>query len=75
MGLKGTNTIKFIPFNMIPAERKKDFTYPHIVVNYRPQKEKPHCTRITVGGNQIKYPFAITTETSEMATHKQTTHE
>ena len=60
-GLKGTNTIKFIPFNMIPLERKKDITYPRIVVDYRPQKEKPHRTRITVGGNQINYPFAVTT--------------
>ena len=69
-GLKGTNTFNFIPFDAIPQDRRKDITYPRIVVDYRPQKEKPNRTRITVGGNRINYPFPVTTQTAELCTHK-----
>ena len=69
-GLVGTNTFNFIPFSNIPKDRRKDITYPRIVVDYRPQKEKPNRTRITVGGNRINYPYPVTTQTAEITTHK-----
>ena len=69
-GLKGTNTLKFIPFQEIPQNRRKDITYARIVVDYRPQKAEPHRTRITVGGDRINYPYKVTTETAEITTHK-----
>ena len=69
-GLKGTDTLHFIPFEKIPQERRQDITYPRIVVDYRPQKEKPNRTRITVGGNRINYPYNVTTQTAELCTHK-----
>ena len=60
-GLEGTDTFHFIPFDTIPHARRKDITYPRIVVDYRPQKEKTNRTRITVGGNRINYPYTVTT--------------
>ena len=69
-GLAGTDTMNFILFDNIPEDRRKDITYPRIVVDYRPQKEKPNRTRITVGGNRINYPYTVTTQTAELCTHK-----
>ena len=69
-GLEGTDTFHFIPFDTIPHARRKDITYPRIVVDYRPQKEKLNRTRITVGGNRINYPYTVTTQTAELCTHK-----
>ena len=65
-GLKGTNTTHFIPYVNIPQNRRQDITYPRIAVDYRPQKEEPNRTRITVGGNQINYPYNVTTQTAEI---------
>ena len=69
-GLKGTDTFKFIPFQKIPLNHRKDITYARVVVDYQPQKAEPHRTRITVGGDCINYPYKVTTETAELTTHK-----
>ncbi len=56
-GQKGTNVM----FIMTHDEIKhvlcggKKFTYGNPVVNYRPQKDDPHCIQITAGGNLITY--------------------
>ena len=38
-------------------------TYARVVVDFRPQKEYPNRVRITAGGNLIKYPGELTTQT------------
>jgi hypothetical protein len=50
-GFKGTNTIKFIRRDDIPAGRKA--TYGSFVVDIKAQKEETECTHITVVGDQI----------------------
>ena len=62
--VEGTNTIKFIPNDDIPADRLKDCTYSRIVCNVRPGKEDPIRVRITVGGNSINYPGDCGTPTA-----------
>jgi hypothetical protein len=50
---KGTNTVYYIRHDQVPENRRKDVTYGRICVDYRPQKEEPNRTRLTVGGNLI----------------------
>ena len=68
--VEGTNTMFFIPKNKVPQDRFKDVTYGRIVVDYRPQKEEPHRTRLTVGGNLINYPGDVSTPTADITTAK-----
>ena len=64
----GTNTIVFIPYNDIPLDCRKHITYGKTVVTYRPEKEDPNRTCLTVGGNRIVYPGNISTPTVEIMT-------
>ena len=68
--MEGTNTIFFVKYDEIPKDRIKDVTYGRIVVDYRPQKSEPHRTRLTVGGNLIKYPGDVSTPTADMTAAK-----
>jgi hypothetical protein len=61
-GLKGTNTIKFIRREYVPAGRKA--TYRSFLVDIKAHKEETECTRLTVGGDHIEY----TTRTAGLAT-------
>jgi len=49
--VEGTNTIFFIDKSDIHTARWRDVTYGRIVVNYRPEKDDPYRTRLTVGGD------------------------
>ena len=60
----------FRKYQDIPADRRKDVTYGRVVVDYRPQKEDPNRTRLTVGGDRIKYPGNISTPTAALTTAK-----
>ena len=40
----------------------------HIVVDYHPQKDKPNCTRLRVGGDIISYPADVNTPTYDTNT-------
>jgi hypothetical protein len=51
--VKGTDTIKFIHKDQVPAERIKDVMYGSFCCNYKPIKEEKECTRLTVGGDRI----------------------
>jgi len=62
----GTNTFRPILFQNIPADRRKDVTYPRVVCDVRPQKADPNRTRITVGGNRISYPGDTGTKTGSV---------
>ncbi len=56
-GQKGTNAMFIMAHDKIrhALAAKKFFTYANPVVDYQPQKDDPHCIRITAGGNLIDY--------------------
>ena len=66
--IKGTNTIYFIDYALIPKDRRSDITYGRIVVDYRPHKTDPNHTRLTVGGNLINYPGEVSNPTADTTT-------
>ena len=66
----GTNTIFFINKKDVPADRWRDVTYGCVVVNFRPEKEDPYRTRLTVGGDRVNYPYDCGTPTVDLATAK-----
>jgi len=68
--LEGTNTIFFIPYDLIPKNRRNNITYGRIVVNFRLQKQEPHRTRLTVGGNLNQYNRDLSTPTAELTKAK-----
>ena len=69
-GTKGTNTIVFIKYDDIPLDRRRHVRYGKTVCTYRPEKDDPNRTRLTVGGNQIEYPGDVSTPTVDMMTVK-----
>ncbi len=71
-GQKGTNAMFVMTHDEIgrTIAVNKRFTYGNPVVNYRPQKEFPHCIRITGGGNFIKYDASASVQTADLNTTK-----
>jgi hypothetical protein len=65
---KGTDTCFFMKKLDVPKGRT--YTYGRIVCNYCPQKDKPHRTRLTVGGDCIEYPWNKSTPTANLTTAK-----
>ena len=68
--VKGTNTIFFVDKSDVPADRWRDITYGRVVVNYRPEKDDPYRTRLTVGGDKVHYPGDCGTPTVDLLTVK-----
>ena len=66
----GTNTMFFINKSEVPADRWRDITYGRVVVNYRPEKDDPYRTRLTVGGDKVNYPGNCGTPTVDLLTVK-----
>ena len=64
--IQGTNTIFFIPKHKIPKNKMP--TYARFVCTYRPQKSEPNRTRLTVGGNLIRYPGDVSTRIADLTT-------
>ena len=58
-----TGTMFSLSHNNIPGKIRKDVTYGRIVVDYRPKKDEPYRTCLTVGGYPIKYPGEFRTQT------------
>ena len=69
-GTKGTDTIVFIKYDDIPLDCRRHVTYGKTVCTYRPEKDDPNRTRLTVGGNWIEYPGDVSTPTVDMMTVK-----
>jgi hypothetical protein len=67
-GLKGTNTIRFIRREDIPAGRKA--IYGSFVVDIKTHNEETESKRLTVGGDQIEYPGDKSTRTAGLTTTK-----
>ena len=59
----GTDAFRVIQYEDIPKYRNKEIIYTKNVCKYRPQKEDPYHTRITIGGNRICYPGEVGTPT------------
>ena len=51
-----TSPFFFINKKDVPADRWRYVTYCRVMVNFRPEKEDPYRTRLTVGGDHINYP-------------------
>jgi hypothetical protein len=66
--IKGTNTIHFIRRANIPRGRKA--AYLRVVSAFRPEKANPRRVRWTVGGDQVDYPFEVSTKTADLTTAK-----
>ena len=60
----GANTMFFRKYEDIPAKLRKYVHYGRVVVDCRPQQEDPNITRLTVGGDRIKYPGDVSTPTA-----------
>jgi hypothetical protein len=56
--VKGTDTIKFIHKDQVPAERIKDVMYRSFRCDYKPNKEEKERTRLVAGGNRINYQLS-----------------
>ena len=69
-GVKGTNTIFFIPKSEIPKDRLKDITYGRIVITYKPHKADPNRPRLTLGGDRIVCIYDVSTPTSDLLSIK-----
>jgi hypothetical protein len=69
-GQKGTNAMFVMTHDKtaLTLAGKKCFTYGNPVVNYRPQKEFPHCIRITAGGNLINYESSASIQMADLDT-------
>ncbi len=68
--VKGTDTIKFIHKDQVPAERIKDVTYGSFRCDYKPNKEEKERTRLTAGGNRINYPDNCGTPMADLTLFK-----
>ena len=55
--VEGTGTLFFIRKTDVPNQRWRDITYERIVVSYRPSKDDPNRTCLTVGGQQHHLPW------------------
>ena len=66
--IAGTDTINFIPFSEVP--KGEAVTYGRIVCMFRPQKDEPNRTRLTVGGNLLVALYDISTPTADLTTAK-----
>ena len=66
--IKGTNTITFIAKQDKPDLAK--VTYARIIPDYRPLKDEPYCTRLTVGGDRLPYYDETKTDTTNLPTIK-----
>jgi Reverse transcriptase (RNA-dependent DNA polymerase) len=64
----GTKTMKFVRRDQIPNGVQA--TYTRVVVAYRPEKEKPHRVRITVGGDKVIFDGDVSTKTADLPTVK-----
>jgi hypothetical protein len=70
-GEEGTNCVFVMTpeqVQMIPKDRV--VTYAQLVVDFRPQKEDLNRVRITAGGNLLKYPGELSTQTADLTTSK-----
>ena len=64
--IKGTGTFKVIRFNDILFEKRKDICHTRVVCEYRPDKDDPNRTRITIAGGHSLMTFDVSTPTGSL---------
>ena len=64
----GSNTLGFIPKSKVPTGKMP--TYGRLVCDIKTNKIETHRTRLTIGGNLIKYPGEKSTATADLITIK-----
>ena len=62
--VNGTNTIKLIHKSEGPSNCRKDITYIQLVCSVCTENEEPNPSHTTMGGNLIKYPEDMGTNTA-----------
>ena len=62
----GTDMFRVMHYHDIPKYKLKDVCHTMLVCEYRPQKEDPNRTHITVAGGHIKYPGDLGTPTGSL---------
>ena len=68
--VEGKDTVLFVAQDQLPKDRLQDFSYGRIVVDFRPQKEEPHRTRLSVGVDLIVYARDLNRPTADITTSK-----
>ena len=61
--VKGTSTFRVIRYDDIPRDKLSDICHTRVVCEYRPDKDDPKCTRITLAGGNICVPYDVSTPT------------
>ena len=51
--VRGNEAIEFVPKTSIPTHKK--VTYANMINDYRPYKDDPYRTRLTIGGDKLDY--------------------
>ena len=59
--IKGTAAFKVIRFNDITFDKRKDIFHTRVVYEYRPDKDNPNRTPITIAGGHILVTFDVST--------------
>ena len=67
-GIKGKNTVVFIPKYYVPKDKK--VTYGKIVLEVKPEKEEKEHTRLTVGRNLLDFTGNLIAPTASVTTEK-----
>ena len=68
-GVESTNTIKFISYSDVPADRK--VTYASFVCDHRPLKDEQWRIRLVVGGDKLEYEFDSGSPTTDLTETKK----
>ena len=68
--VKGMDKILSIDYDDITSEHHIYIAYENIMVDYRPQKDDPNSTWLTVGGNIVEYPGDLITPTADTTAAK-----
>ena len=64
--VKGTNTFRTIRYDKIPLERRNGIAFSKAVCTFFPDKSYPNRTRITIVGQNIKWPGEVSTKTASL---------
>ena len=64
--MKGTSTFRVICYDDIPRDKLSDICHTRVMCEYRPDKEDPNRTRITLAGRHICVPYDVSTPTGSL---------
>ena len=65
---KGTKKLFPVEYRNLPVDQTA--AYAKIVVDIRPQKKEKYRARLVVGGDQVDYPYEVSTKNVDLDTTK-----